>query len=260
MNSAKVSLKLSNIHCFDEGDGIGSAEPYLWTVFFKIDGDTVVVTPQLALKGTATVQSTPGNHGDLPNHDVDAGENVPIPAALGEFHTTLKPIPLQQPVGSTKSVGGAIGCIVVLMEEDNTPGSAIASGHTALNKAVQTSLNALIPTLNFAHQEPTPAEIAQMQSKIGTAVENAVKNGVSVWDWLGGLGNMDDKIGSVVFQFSQQQLLDAGAGGIALQKRWKNEGDWEITGHISATAIPEITHVPPGVLHAATEVLQPAKP
>ena len=42
-----------------------------------------------------------------------------------------------------------MGAIVVLMEEDSTPNSAIAKGHTALNKAVQDSLNALIPTLNF---------------------------------------------------------------------------------------------------------------
>ena len=26
---------LQNVHCHDEGDGWGNAEPYIWTVFFK---------------------------------------------------------------------------------------------------------------------------------------------------------------------------------------------------------------------------------
>lgn len=234
MNTLDVKLKLNNLHCFDEGDGIGSAEPYLWTVFFKIDGDTTQVNTSLALQGTATVVGTPGNHGDLPNHDVDPGENVPIPASLGEFNTRLKPIPLQQPIGGFKEVGGVMGVITVLMEEDNTPNSAIAKGHNALNKAVQDSLNALIPTLNFAHQEPSDAEIEAMKKKIGDTVTKAIKDDVSVWDWLGGFGNMDDKIGSEVFRFSHKQLEALGVSGISFQQRFKNEGDWQLEGRVTA--------------------------
>jgi len=234
MNILDVNLKLNNLHCYDEGDGIGSAEPYLWTVFFKIDGDTAVVNPSLALQGTATVVGTPGNHGDLPNHDVDPGENVPIPAAIGEFKTRLKPIPLQTPIGDFKEVGGVMGAITVLMEEDNTPNSAIAKGHVALDKAVQDSLNALIPTLNFGHQEPTDAEIEAMKKTIGDAVSKAIADDVSVWDWLGGLGNMDDQIGAEVFRFSHTQLEAQGVSGIGIQKRFNNEGDWELQGRVTA--------------------------
>lgn len=237
MNTLNVNLRLTNLHCFDEGDGIGSAEPYLWTVFFKIDGDTAVVNPGLALQGTATVVGTPGNHGDLPNHDVDPGENVPIPASLGAFSTQLRPIALQQPIGGFTEVGGVMGAITVLMEEDNTPNSAVARGHVALNKAVQDSLNALIPTLNFGHQEPTDAEIAAMQQRIGDAVKSAIKDGVSVWDWLSGFGNMDDKIGSEVFRFSHKQLEEGGAAGLPIQKRFKHEGDWELQGRVTATPV-----------------------
>ena len=234
MNILDVSLKLNNLHCYDEGDGIGSAEPYLWTVFFKIDGDTTVVNSSLALQGSATVVGTPGNHGDLPNHDVDPGENVSIPAVIGEFKTQLKPIPLQQPVGDMKEVGGVMGVITVLMEEDNTPNSAIAKGHAALNKAVQDSLNALIPTLKFGHEEPTDEEIEAIKKKVGDTVTKAIKNGVSIWDWLGGFGNMDDKIGSEVFRFSHKELEARGVSGISIQKRFKHEGDWELQGRVTA--------------------------
>ena len=241
MNALEVNLKLGNLHCNDEGDGPGSAEPYLWTVFFKIDGDTAVVNPGLALQGSATVLGTPGNHEDLPNHDVDPGENVAIPVAIGEFKTRLKPIPLQQPIGSVKDVGGVMGAITVLMEEDNTPNSAIAKGHDALNKAVRDSLNALIPTLNFTHQEPTDAEIQAMTKKIGDVVSKAVADDVSVWDWLGGLGNMDDRIGSEVFRFSHKQLEAQGVSGISFQKRFQNEGDWELSGRVTAVPVSTAT-------------------
>ena len=129
MDTLDVELRLTNLHCFEEGDSAGSAEPYLWTVFFKIDGDTTVVNDKNALQGTATVVGTPGNHGNLPNHDVDPGENILIPAAIGVFNTRLRPIPLVVPIGDVTEVGGAVGVITVLMEQDNTSNSDVAQGH-----------------------------------------------------------------------------------------------------------------------------------
>jgi hypothetical protein len=79
----RVWLDLERIHRHDEGNGWGSAEPYLWTVFFKIDGDSVALTEGLTLSGTATVVGTPGSHGNLGNTDVDAGDDIDIPSAIG---------------------------------------------------------------------------------------------------------------------------------------------------------------------------------
>lgn len=265
MNILNVNLKVRNLHCFEEGDGIGSAEPYLWTVFFKIDGDTTVVNRNLELQGTATIVTTPGNQGDLPNHDVDPGENVPIPAVLGEFTTQLKPIPLQQPVGDVTEVGGVVGAVIVLMEQDNTPGAAIAAGHNALNNELRDSLNLLIPTLNFAHQEPTDEEIEALKKQIGDEVTRVISDHVSIADWLGGFGNMDDKIGSEVFRFSHSLLETQGVSGVSFRKRFKNQGDWEIQGGI--TAIPresttgslrvKMSGIPPTVTSSPVKVTGP---
>jgi hypothetical protein len=235
MNTLDVKLSLTNLHCFEEGDGRGSAEPYLWTVFFKIDGDTCSVTPARHLQGTATVVGTPGNHGDLPNHDVDPGEDVPIPAVLGQFTTQLKPIPLQQPVGGVTEIGGMIGMVTVLLEEDKTPNSAIAKGHLALNKAVRDALNALIPTLSSTHPEPTDAEIEAMKQRIRDAVLKAIIDNVSIFDWLKGLGNMDDVIGAEVFRFSHNELEEKGKE--FFHRRFKNEGDWELQGKVAAVPV-----------------------
>lgn len=93
-DNLQTYVSLDRIHCYDEGDGIGSAEPYLWTVFSKVDGDTVVLGDDLFLHGTATVVTTPGSHGNLGDSGVDGGDTVAIPAAIGECQTTLKPIPV----------------------------------------------------------------------------------------------------------------------------------------------------------------------
>jgi hypothetical protein len=238
MTDANARIHLTTVRCIDEGDGPGSAEPYLWTVFFKIDGTTASVTHQLRLTGRATVVATPGNQGDLPNHDVDDGEIILVPMALGQFRTRLRPIPLQQPVGAITSVSGVLGMVAVLMEEDNTPASAIAAGHRALNRAVQRALDAMIPTLGFAHQEPSEEEMEKMTQQIGEAVLSAVRDDVSVWDWITALGNMDEKIGSMVVQYSQKELLDANNAGIRFTQRFRSEGEWELSGRASARRIP----------------------
>ncbi len=122
MNDLRIDLKLERIHCYDEGDGPGNAEPYLWTVFFKVDGDTVVVNSDGPaapfVQGSRPWSRTPGNHGNLGTSDVDEGDDVSIPAIIGEWHTVMKPIPLTTPLLGMSEVGGMIGCVVVLMEED----------------------------------------------------------------------------------------------------------------------------------------------
>jgi hypothetical protein len=243
MKDLKVDVKLDHIHCYDEGDGPGDAEPYLWAVYFKVDGETVVVNTDGPaapfLQGPPTVSTTPGNHGNLYDTDVDEGDDVPIPAVIGEWHSTLKPIPLTTPILGRTEVGGLLGCIVVLMEEDFTDAAAIAQGHDALNSSVRDQLAAVMSTISVAHQEPTDAEIDALSDQVADAVKNAIGEGVSVLSWIGGWGNMDDEIGSAVFRFSHSQLEGMGGAPLPFGRRWDNEGDWEIFGSITATALPD---------------------
>lgn len=242
MNNLNVEFKLDRIRCHDEGDGWGSAEPYLWTVFFKVDGDTVVVNSDGPaspfVQGAPTVVPTPGNHGNLGNTDVDEDETVNVPAIIGEYRTIMKPIPLTTPILGFSEVGGLIGCIVILMEEDGTPANAIVRGHEALDSNVRTALADVLGTLSVSNPEPSEEDIAELSTKIGDAVREAVGAGVSVLDWIGAFGNMDDQIGSDVFRFSHSQLEDSGGAMIPFSRRWRNEGDWEIFGHIRVTIIP----------------------
>jgi len=43
------SITLDRIVCHEEGDGWSSAEPYLWTSFYRIDGGGVAVNDVLPI-------------------------------------------------------------------------------------------------------------------------------------------------------------------------------------------------------------------
>ncbi len=214
MQDLNVELKLERIRCHDEGDGPGSAEPYLWVVYFKVDGETIVVNsdgPNPAfLQGPPTVVPTPGNHGNLGVNDVDEGDEIAVPAIIGEYRTVMKPIPLTTPLAGISEVGGMLGCLAVLMEEDNTPSSAIARGHEALDRSVRDKLTGFLGTLSISKQEPTDEDIDALSDQIGNAVKSAIGDGVNVLQWIGAIGNMDDQIGSAVFRFSHAGLEASG--------------------------------------------------
>jgi len=231
-----INLELDRVFCHDEGDGWGDAEPYLWTVFFKIDGSTIIVADDLTLSGNATIQTTPGSHGNLNNTDVDEGDNVVIPAAIGHFDTILEPIPLSPPWDQLADpLGGVIGVVAVLMEEDNVTNDGAEAGHRALNDAVRNALNQIVSTRSLTNQDVTDEEINGFTSSIESAVSGAIQDQQNwfenLWSWI----NPDDSIGTDVFLFSYSDLESGGTTNF--NRRWRNEGDWELFGHVTSTVM-----------------------
>ena len=242
--SLPVSLNLSSIHCYDEADGIGSAEPYLWTIFFKIDGQTIQQSNIVSLSGQAVFHFGPGSHGNLPNHDVGAGDNVNIPDASGKWSTTLQPIVLKHPNGTTINVPGMVGVAAILLEEDDVSDSGAESGHQALNHYVQDQINqfiAGISLLDFIGAEDPQSKLSELldalkekikkdsEDIVSNAIENAQGTLSNVWSWLNG----DDKIGAEIWMFDQNEIV-ADRYTKSFSTRWKNQGDWEIFGNVSA--------------------------
>lgn len=229
----QVEIYLDHIHCHDEGDGIGSAEPYLWTIYFKLDGDSVFLGDDLFLHGTCTTVTTPGSHGNLGDTDVDGGDDVAVPSVLGEFTATLKPIPVTDVARNlgVEDVGGVVGVAVVLMEEDWVTDAGAEAGHVALNQFIEQAINDLIPTLGVTHQDVTEDDINALTGKASDAVSDAVANAQSTWHNVTSWLNSDDQIGSKVFTFSHDAFVaDAFQ---SFSQRWKNEGDWELFGQAS---------------------------
>ncbi len=229
-----ISVKLNEIICRGEGDGLGNAEPYLWTVFFKIDGSTVSLTEALTLDGNGTLHTTPGSHGNLDVSSVDDGDTVSIPSDIGEWNTMLEPIPVPDSLSSlVDPLGGVIGVVCILMEEDNVSDDGAEAGHNALNNAVENAINQIIATRSFSNPNVSDEDLEDFEGDIKSAISGAIQDQQNffenIWSWL----NKDDTIGSKVFFFDHDTLEDD--GNISFSKRWQNEGDWEIRGNITAS-------------------------
>jgi hypothetical protein len=243
-------VHLDRLHCYDEADGWGNAEPYLWTVFFKADGTTLTLNDSFTLDGSAMIYPTPGSHGNLNTSDVDAGDDVPVPEAIGSWTEFIRPIPVApsaQPLVG-EDLPGFFGVVAVLMEEDNVTDDGAAAGHQALNDAVQAAIDQVIHSLGPMHQAITEDDINSVTAGIGDAVSAAIRAQQNffedLWSWL----NADDEIGDRVFVWNQDQF-PASSNEQGFSQRWQSEGDWELFGGLTVTRLCPAT-VAADLIHA----------
>lgn len=236
-----LKMALENLHCYDEGDGWGNAEPYLWPVFFKIDGDNYAVVPGSGLIGFPVIQSRSGDHGNLGDTDVDAGDDVPIPESLGTFDGVLKPIPIYDPFIKSligDDLPGIAGVAVVVMEEDGWPNDVAVAGYSAFVNAIRLAVAQVAASFQHATSAPTKDEIdaaiQTVKDSAAAAVRGAILNFMSGGQifWYGTFGNNDDTIGSEVWTFTHDDF--AADAVIDFSRHWGSDeagdGDWEISG------------------------------
>ncbi|MCJ7825244.1 MAG: hypothetical protein MUP44_10115, partial [Anaerolineales bacterium] len=125
---------------------------------------------------------------------------------------------------------GFVGVAVVLMEEDSVTDDGAEAGHRALNNAIRDSIQQIIDTRNYDNAGVSEDEIDALTDGIDDKISHAIQSQQNIfediWAWL----NKDDEIGHKVFVFDSDAL--AGQTSMALQKRWKSNGDWEIQGEL----------------------------
>jgi hypothetical protein len=110
-----VQMEFENLTCERSDDWWGGSEPYLWIVFFTIDGTTVRVLPTTRLTGTGMIASSNGSHGNLGVPEMNTGDVAPVPGTIGLFKTTLVPIPVDPPLsGTVPDASGVVGAAVIL--------------------------------------------------------------------------------------------------------------------------------------------------
>ena len=196
-------ISLDHIHCNKDGE-IGSAEPYLLTAFFKVDGDGNYINldtsePPLFIDGFCTFQGTPGTHGNLGDTAVSDGDDVPIPPALGEFQFALEPITAAGLTHPERSVGGFVGVVVALMEQNALSDSGAAAGHAAFDRTLENQINKTVPTIRGTEDGLEPAEKEQIRKELEARIKAAIIDAeLNLLDFQN-LFNADRLIGADVF-------------------------------------------------------------
>jgi hypothetical protein len=207
---------------------------------FKIDGDSFAVDA-VGLIGFPTITATNGSHENLGDTDVDEGDRVVIPEAVGTHTTLLKPIPVNDPtlrmvIGD--DLPGIAGAVVVLMEEDGWPNDIATTGYNALVDAVRLGVAKAAASFQHATSPPTQAQIDAQIQAVKDMAAKMVKGAILEFmsgpqtAWYGTIGNNDDKIGTEAWTVNQDDFADVNFK--TFTRRWDDDesdgnGDWEIT-------------------------------
>jgi hypothetical protein len=277
-----VDIKLDRLQCHSTGSDPGSnAEPYLWIIYYKADGQsltfnfqtqrlqspitwrervggdddipfdgpdtdhhqgkptnaggTFVTKTRIDGPAVPILHTTVGSVGNLGVQSMTAGTDVRIPSGIGQWSTILRPIPV---IASNKDkegfihVGGEIGCIAVLMENDNIRAEHVARGHLAFDETVGRILRDELAKITIRNRELKVDD--SMKKRVEDAVNSAVTSGFGLWDWISAAVNKDDIIAYEFFRFPYAELEQHGA--ISLERRYstKSDGDWSLYGSVVA--------------------------
>lgn len=191
MAMQRFTIKLTQLRCLLESDP-GPSEPYLWVTYFALGPPPTYPTGPLALK----TPSYDAFRTEFPNN-VSAGSVVGIPPFIASASFDM----------DLDTVGPKLlGCVVVLMEEDDTHESDIVFGRIAYTKEMETQLNALVKKriMNANTGPLTPSEVSTIQSAVRSKVSSAVGSHQSAWDFF---RDQDDALG-FTYQLFPQSLGD----------------------------------------------------
>lgn len=233
----RVTLDLDKLTCVtaNESGLAGPDEPYLWNLFFTIDGSTVSLGNNFRLAGTAVVVGSPGSQGNLGVDPVSAGQTIQIPDAVGRFAPQLDLIPFPPLLRGSLvgGISGVIGCVSVLLERDLVSADAAEAGHQAFNAEVTRVLNELIPTLGVGNATPSPADLEALSGRIGQKVRAAILEEGNILEDLFAALDPDDVVGFQVRLFTHTSLLDDPQQPITAT--FDQAGHYDLTGSVSAT-------------------------
>lgn len=230
--------------------------PFLWTVFFKIDGTTARVAETGNLDGTATVFPTFGGHGDLGIWAMSPLERVGIPDAYGFWMSELTPIPIDPSIQPFLDLIAAsdpsivvdppptFGFIALLLNDGgHIPAHAVAAGYAAFVNGVQTFLDSqLDDRLGINQTSPSPFDLKTAQDAIKDQIIHDIFASMNPWEAGWALSGADSFVVSWVGIFNANDAsrdFDRAAVSRPLGT-WNLEGSVTITDPCPAEAVAQI--------------------
>lgn len=176
-----VKMHLDQLSCIAEDDGSGASEPYLFVTYFWVDGRNIA-TPQPVSTMTPVYNAY---RTEMPN-GVRAGTVITVPPFLASAEFEVDPGPLNFMLA---------GVIVLVLEEDESPLSAVLAGRNAYLSGVHEALNDLVKARiqNLDTSAVTPEEVKAIADAVKGAVVDAIASRLSIWQKL--FDDQDDLIG-----------------------------------------------------------------
>jgi hypothetical protein len=230
--------------------GNSRCEPYLWTLFIKIDGTNIhqnkdfpevlngVLKPEDVFIGT--FQSL--------GKDVPSDAQLAVPNNVGEWNTATDAININL-FGKNYSTHGIVLVVYVLLEEDSTPISAIKAGYQALTSTVIHEINQAIGHIDltnfikngdFDYKKFLDVKLGNIEAKAKESAINAIKDKMNFFQKIGTAGRNDDFIGSEVIVRPIQSLFGKQEN---FNKIFDGQGKWEVSSHIKCGYVKAFEHI-----------------
>jgi hypothetical protein len=240
MRTLFTRVKLTQLRCHDRADGWSTSEPYLWNLFFKIDGSCITLSDQFRLTGRPVYHFSKGSQGNLNARDLASGGSVQIPEDVGEWKTML--VPIKVPYFEA-NVSGVLGVVSVLIEQNLVSSSGAEAGHEAFNHYVMEALDTVIrefdprkislDDVDGSIKAYFDRQVQKYTENISTMVSQAVSGSQNIVQNFMSLLKKDAVIGHQIFDFSSQLIQESG-GELSFSHRWdtKKYGDWELRGKL----------------------------
>lgn len=243
MFTYRINVSFNKLLCHHPGKrSAGGAKPYMWCIFFKVDGEGIVVADNFKLAGQAAVHFSKGSHNNLKVAKVEAGATVNIPPEVGQWTTNL--VPLRLPYFET-DFPGIIGVVGVLLKQGSVSNGGIEAGRIKLSQfilaAIEKSINEFDPRQVDVYNLETSIRayfrrsVEAMSSGTEQVILRAVVGSQNIIQNLRSLLNRDALVGFKVWDFNHTDIA-LNHGHLTFSERWTDatNGDWEVQGSLKA--------------------------
>lgn len=245
MQKKQFTLRLTTLKVVKQSDrGQGGSEPYLWITFFKMK-DHLSAAELFDFVQPLDVITKPQtmDFRELFPNNVGDGITIDIPPQVGVWQDKMD---LSAPYAM-------LGCVVVLMEEDETSNKAIQAGFDEYRETIASELNVLIKArlAKLDTSALSDDEITALEEKVQLAVESEIKDNLGLWEKIRGSARQDDSLGVsyIVLMGSQIQSnpnihLPAIIERVSLGNISAITQSYELAGALQITNIPLPTFDP----------------
>lgn len=225
-----LEIELQRLILHEDAGGMGRAAPYLWAVYFSVDGRSAEIAANQMLQGGPTLHAPDGSHGNLGRVFRRVGARGRIPEAIGRHMQGMHPIrldPTAQAALKIDAVPGFAGVFLALCEEGFAHDPVV--GYQAFQALIDRELRQLMSGLSATRITPTQTEWQDFYDTVSAETLPLVEGTPKL-----GLLRGDHLLGTDLVVFAAENFTPP-AETTTFSARWEERGDWELQGRTLAS-------------------------